>query len=69
MTKDEFIAGYCERSHVEWQELQRSQVALPCACGDKSCCGWAMVSNNRLSVQTHMQLYAPDTDTPAVGAA
>jgi hypothetical protein len=59
MTKEDFIAGYCERSHMTWEALQPFQVALPCACADESCCGWAMVSNNPLSVQTHMQLYAP----------
>ena len=69
MTKEEFIAGYCERSQITWEELQPFQVALPCSCGDESCCGWAMVSNNPLSVQSHMQLYAPDADSPAVDAA
>ena len=69
MTEDEFIAAYCKRSGVIWEEIRAFEVVLPCACGDASCCGWAMVSNNPLSVQTHMQLYAPDADTPAVGAA
>jgi hypothetical protein len=61
MTRDEFIAGYCERSGVTWDELSEYLVALQCACGDESCEGWAMVSNNELSIQTHMQLYASST--------
>lgn len=59
MTKEEFIAGYCERSGVKWEEISVMQVALPCDCGDEGCNGWAMVSNNQSSILAHMELYAP----------
>lgn len=59
MTKEDFIAGYCERSGVTWNELSQFEVALPCACGEDGCNGWAMVSNNPLSIKAHMDLRAP----------
>lgn len=60
MTKDEFIDAYCQRSMVPRERLMARRVALPCGCGDESCDGWAMVSNDPLSVETHMRLYAPE---------
>jgi len=33
-------------------------LALPCACGDDGCEGWAMVSAN--GVDHHLQFNAPD---------
>lgn len=67
MTKDEFISGYCKRSGVTWDWLSVRKVALPCACGEDNCAGWAMVSNNEDSIKTHMELYAPTTEeTPNV---
>jgi len=42
MTKDEFIAGYCERSNAPWDFLSVYLEAVPCDCGDESCKGWAM---------------------------
>ncbi len=59
MTKDEFIEAYCKRSGVTWEQLSKKQEALPCACGDESCVGWAMVSLDL--VDDHMRLYAPET--------
>jgi hypothetical protein len=59
MTKDEFIAGYCRRSGVTWEYLSQHKTALPCACGENGCDGWAMVSNNELAIKAHMDLYAP----------
>lgn len=59
MTKEEFIAGYCERSGLTWEYLSRHKVALPCACGEDGCDGWAMISNNEDSIKTHMELYFP----------
>ena len=67
MTKDDFIGGYCERSRLPWAEISNYLTALPCACGDESCDGWAMVSKNEHSISTHMYLYAPDdADGPNV---
>lgn len=62
MTKEEFIAGYCERSGVTWKYLSQRKVALPCECDSDLCEGWAMVSNNPASIETHMELYAPKQD-------
>lgn len=66
MTKDEFIAGYCERSKISWEKLSQHRVALPCACGEDGCDGWAMVTNDPLSIETHNKLYAP-TQEPSNG--
>jgi len=57
MTKEEFIAGYCEKSKLTWDELKATQVALSCACGDSDCSGWAMVTNTPESVRDHNRLY------------
>ena len=66
MTRDEFIAGYCERSGVTWEWLSQRYAALPCACGEKGCDGWAMVGHPM--IEHHMQFYAPqsDADDPLV---
>lgn len=57
MTKDEFISGYCKRSGLTWDWLSKHEVALPCACGEESCEGWAMVSNDGESIKAHLDLY------------
>ena len=61
MTQQEFIDGYCADSGVTWDWLKQSKVALPCACGDERCAGWAMVSNHPDSIKTHNDLYSPIT--------
>ena len=43
MTKEEFIAGYCERSGVTWEELSQWAMVLPCGCEEDGCRGWVMV--------------------------
>lgn len=53
MTKEEFILKYCERSSkaavenggspITWEFLSKRRKALPCACGESNCEGWAMV--------------------------
>lgn len=66
MSRTEFIKRYAERSGVssEWAVLgfieagNRIKIALPCACGDDGCEGWAMVSPD--SVLSHLELYAPE---------
>jgi len=57
MTKEEFIGGYCQRSEISLEEFNRFFVALPCACGDSLCNGWASICNNELSIKTHKELY------------
>lgn len=62
MTRDEFIRNYCERTGVTWEWLsgpEGNQVALRCACGEVGCLGWAMVTNEPLSLKAHTDLYAP----------
>ena len=60
MTEAEFIAAYCERSGVAWSILSDRLVALPCACGYRSCEGWAMVPRDPEAIETHTRLYAPE---------
>ena len=63
MTQQEFISGYVERSGVSVELLMARRVALPCACGEDGCEGWAMVPNDPDSVETHNALYAPERET------
>lgn len=43
MTRDEFIADYCERSGVTWEKLQACGLdAYPCLCDSWHCKGWQM---------------------------
>ena len=64
MTKEEFIAGYCQRSSISWDELGKYLVAMPCACGNEGCSGWAMVHNDDESIRHHLILYSPAEVTP-----
>ncbi len=67
MTKQEFVAGYMRRSDMPADALtedgfrigDRHFLALPCACGDEGCQGWAMVSEDR--VARHERFDAPST--------
>lgn len=59
MTKEEFVAQYCKRSGVTKEFIGQYKDALPCACGDESCEGWAMVGRDPGSIKVHMELYAP----------
>lgn len=67
MTRAEFIHGYIARSKLEVKAealddgfliAGRKRLALPCACGEDICEGWAMVSDVPEDVKTHMELYA-----------
>ncbi len=71
MTRDEFIDGYMERSKIpaSWRsgdgyvlEGHPGYVALPCACGEDGCNGWAMVRNEQFYIDTHNQFHAPSGD-------
>lgn len=66
MTRTEFIHHYADSMGLssEWAELGfvdfgkgYVRVALPCACGDSSCKGWAMLSAE--SVLHHLAFNAP----------
>lgn len=59
MERQEFIDGYCKRSGVTWGDLSRRFVALPCHCGEASCEGWAMVTNDPENIALHNQVYGP----------
>lgn len=58
MTREQFIAGYCERSNITWEKLSDWRDAVPCRCEEKECEGWAMVSKGLsgldLSLETHI---------------
>lgn len=59
MTREEFIAGYCERSGFPEDYVLQNNVALPCACSEDGCTGWAMVEREELQIKSHYKLYAP----------
>ena len=66
MTRNEFIDGYIERSELDpayrtedgflVPGAQR-RIALPCACGELICEGWAMVPEE--GQKDHEQFYGP----------
>lgn len=60
MTKEEFLNGYSQWSNIPRKYLLKDMVALPCACGDDECQGWAMVRNDPEMIAIHMELYAPE---------
>ena len=61
MIKDEFIKNYCNSSKASKESFIDSKiVCLPCECDYSKCEGWAMVSNNELSIKTHKDLYTPN---------
>jgi hypothetical protein len=73
LSRDEFIEGYMARSAAagafDAREVERTpdgfkidgweRIALPCACGEDECEGWAMLTNEPDQVRTHTELYAP----------
>jgi hypothetical protein len=67
MTKDEFIDGYikynglsaeCRTADGVATPLSRL-VALPCACGEPVCEGWAMVADQPHHIAFHNRNYGP----------
>ena len=56
MSKEEFIEYYCKNSNITKEELLKTQVILPCSCNYENCKGWAVVSNNPLSIKAHLEL-------------
>lgn len=55
MEKQDFIKLYCEKSGITEEELQKTQVVLPCNCNHELCKGWAVISNNELSIKNHYE--------------
>jgi hypothetical protein len=67
MKRIDFVRAYAKRSGLsdKWAllgyvdaEKGRVRVALPCACGDETCEGWAMLSAEH--VTHHLQFNAPE---------
>lgn len=63
MDADEFIAEYCKRSDISVELFKSRYVALPCACGEALCQGWAKVRNLPEDIDMHNELYAPKDRT------
>lgn len=59
MKKEEFEAGYCERSNITRFYYDKWFITLPCACDYEGCKGWAAVSKKDDFIKDHMELYAP----------
>jgi len=68
MTRDQFIEGYLTRSGLPMSAKtkdgfrigDREYVALPCACGDEMCDGWAKVANDPEDIALHNRLHHPN---------
>lgn len=66
MTRTEFVRAYAHRSELsdKWAPLGyidvagKVLIALPCACDQEGCEGWAMLSAE--SVDHHLRFYAPE---------
>lgn len=66
MTRTEFVKAYAKRSNVsdayaEFGEIvdgPRTIIALPCACGNPACEGWAMMGAS--AVHDHLFYDAPE---------
>lgn len=57
MKKEEFIENYCKKSNISKEEVLKTQVILPCNCNYEYCDGWAVVTNNKMSIKAHNDLY------------
>jgi hypothetical protein len=50
----------CPDDHyVHRVQFQPGLVALPCACGNEKCCGYALVINNHWQIANHAYRMAP----------
>ena len=67
MTREEFVRQYALACDIPQHYASLGfldfgngwvRVAMPCACGDKGCKGWVMVSAE--NVDDHLQLNAPE---------
>lgn len=68
ITRSEFEIMYAARSGLSAAELFGGEhpelVALPCACEDELCKGWAAVDNVRSLIKAHYVLRAPTPEPP-----
>lgn len=62
MTRDEFEAGYCERSEITVAEFRQIKVTLPCACQEPGCEGWAAIGLETTQLLHHLGFYLPERD-------
>jgi hypothetical protein len=60
-SKNIFIQRYCHISKISIDTFNEALIALECNCKEQGCSGWAVVSNDELSIKTHKELYGtPD---------
>ena len=59
MTKEEFIAYYCENAGRSEDEILKYRVALPCACDEYEYVHWAMVTKDEGLIKHHMSFNSP----------
>lgn len=57
ITKDEFETGYIKRSNITDEQYHEKLITMKCNCGDRSCNGWAAVTNNEESIKRQKELY------------
>lgn len=57
ITRDEFEKRWMKNSGISEEEFREEWVSLPCDCGEDRCKGWAVISNDDLSIRTHLELY------------
>ena len=59
MTKSDFTSGYCTRSKITKDDFYKWMVALPCACGENNCEGWAAIRLDSVMIEDHLTFCAP----------
>lgn len=59
ITKEQFVESYLAESSITREQFDQFNVVLPCRCDYEGCKGWAAVTNHALSINSHMELYAP----------
>src|SRR4029077_12503361 len=75
MTRDQFIHDYLRNSGLPFRCKtvtglrigKRSRVALPCACGEESCRGWAMINDDPADIADHNRFYGRQMEPSPAG--
>jgi hypothetical protein len=62
MTKQEFIQSYCQRSSIAPELILKTNIAIPCNCGDEMCDGWAMVSKDDPAIRLIHKIFFDDNN-------
>lgn len=66
MTREEFIAGWCRRSDMTWEEVQaEGWDAFPCHCGEDGCQGWQMYERGLMALRIKHGLERPLNENAA----